>query len=81
VLADLLAASPSQAKQIALRLAARGYAQRGGSQGWTRLTDEGRRLARRASDALEDEMARRLADIDRNAVVLGAATLSALAAG
>ncbi|MDX6495343.1 MAG: hypothetical protein QOE17_1329 [Gaiellales bacterium] len=81
VLADLLAASPSQAKQIALRLAARGYAQRGGSQGWTRLTDEGRRLARRASDALEDEMARRLGDIDRNAVVLGAATLSALAAG
>jgi DNA-binding MarR family transcriptional regulator len=81
VLADLLAASPSQAKQIALRLAARGYAHRGGSQGRTRLTDEGRRLARRASDALEDEMARRLGDIDRNAVVLGAATLSALAAG
>ena len=81
VLADLLAASPSQAKQIALRLAARGYAHRGGSQGQTRLTDEGRRLARRASDALEDEMARRLGDIDRNAVVLGAATLSALAAG
>ena len=81
VLADLLAASPSQAKQIALRLAARGYAQRGGAQGWTRLTDEGRRLARQASDALEDEMARRLGDIDRNAVVLGAATLSALAAG
>jgi DNA-binding MarR family transcriptional regulator len=81
MLADLLAASPSQAKQIALRLAARGYAHRGGSQGRTRLTDEGRRLARRASDALEDEMARRLGDIDRNAVVLGAATLSALAAG
>jgi DNA-binding MarR family transcriptional regulator len=81
VLADLLAASPSQAKQIALRLAARGYAHRGGSQGRTRLTDEGRRLARQASDALEDEMARRLGDIDRNAVVLGAATLSALAAG
>jgi hypothetical protein len=35
VLADLLAASPSQAKQIALRLAARGYAQRRGSQGST----------------------------------------------
>jgi DNA-binding MarR family transcriptional regulator len=81
VLADLLAASPSQAKQIALRLAARGYAHRGGSQGRTRLTEEGRRLARQASDALEDEMARRLGDIDRNAVVLGAATLSALAAG
>ena len=81
VLADLLAASPSQAKQIALRLAARGYAHRGGSQGRTLLTDEGRRLARRASDALEDERARRLGDIDRNAVVLGAATLSALAAG
>jgi DNA-binding MarR family transcriptional regulator len=80
VLADLLAASPSQAKQIALRLAARGYATRRGAQGSTRLTDEGRLLARRASDALEDEMARRLGDIDRCAVILGAATLSALAA-
>ena len=80
VLADLLAASTSQAKQIALRLAARGYAQRRGSQGSTRLTDEGRKLARHAADALEDEMARRLGDIDRRAVMLGAATLSALAA-
>jgi DNA-binding MarR family transcriptional regulator len=81
VLADLLAASPSQAKQIALRLAARGYAQRRGSQGSTRLTDEGRRLARRASDVLEDEMSRRLGDIDRSTRALGAATLSALADG
>ena len=80
MLADLLAASPSQAKQIALRLAARGYASRRGSQGTTRLTDEGRLLARRAGDALEDEMARRLGGIDRHAVILGAATLSALAA-
>jgi Mn-dependent DtxR family transcriptional regulator len=80
VLSELLAASPSQAKQIALRLAARGYAQRHGGQGRTQLTDEGRRLARRASDALEDEMSRRLGDIDRRAVELGAATLSALAA-
>jgi DNA-binding MarR family transcriptional regulator len=47
VLADLLAASPSQAKQIALRLAARGYATRRGAQGSTRLTDEGRQLAAR----------------------------------
>jgi DNA-binding MarR family transcriptional regulator len=80
VLSELLAASPSQAKQIALRLAARGYAQRHGGQGRTQLTDEGRRLARRASDALEDEMSRRLGDIDRRTVELGAATLSALAA-
>ena len=80
VLADQLAASPSQAKQIALRLAARGYAQRRGSQGSTRLTDEGRRLAQRAGDALEDAMARRLGDIDPRALMIGAATLSALAA-
>jgi DNA-binding MarR family transcriptional regulator len=79
-LSEVLAASPSQAKQIALRLAARGYATRRGAQGSTRLTDEGRQLARRASDALEDEMARRLGGIDRHAVILGAATLSALAA-
>jgi DNA-binding MarR family transcriptional regulator len=80
VLADLLAASPSQAKQIALRLAARGYAHRGGSQGRTWLTDEGRKLAERAGDVLEDEMSRRLGDIDRRALALGAATLTALAA-
>ena len=80
VLSELLAASPSQAKQIALRLAARGYAHREGPQGRTTLTAEGRRLARDASEALEDEMARRLGDIDRGAVELGAASLSALAA-
>ena len=79
-LSELLAASPSQAKQIALRLAARGYAERRGSQGSTRLTEEGRRLADAAGEALEDEMTRRLGDIDRGAVVLGAASLSALAA-
>jgi DNA-binding MarR family transcriptional regulator len=79
-LSELLAASPSQAKQIALRLAARGYAERRGSQGSTRLTAEGRRLADAAGEALEDEMTRRLGDIDRGAVVLGAASLSALAA-
>ena len=80
VLSELLAASASQAKQIALRLAARGYAERRGSQGRTWLTDEGRLLARHASEALEDEMLRRLSDIDRRAVALGAATLSAIAA-
>jgi DNA-binding MarR family transcriptional regulator len=80
VLADLLAASQSQAKQIALRLAARGYVHRRGSQGRTWLTDEGRRLALHAGDVLEDEMARRLGDIDRRVLALGAATLTALAA-
>lgn len=81
MLSEQLAASSSQAKQIALRLAARGYAERRGAQGRTRLTDEGRALARRASDALEDEMARRVGDMDRGAVELGAASLSALAGG
>ena len=45
------------------------------------VSPEGRRLARQASDVLEDEMSRRLGDIDRSTRALGAATLSALADG
>ena len=41
-LSELLAASTSQAKQIALRLAARGYVERSGAQGSTQLTEPGR---------------------------------------
>jgi len=78
-LADQLAASPSQAKQIALRLAARGYAERGGPQGRTRLTAAGRELATAASTALHLSMARRISRIERDTVARGSATLSALA--
>ena len=48
-LSELLAASTSQAKQIALRLAARGYVKRSGSQGSTLLTESGRELATAAA--------------------------------
>ena len=78
-LADQLAASPSQAKQIALRLAARGYVERGGPQGRTRLTEAGRRLAGSAAQSLQLSMARRISRIERDTVARGAATLNALA--
>lgn len=78
-LSDQLAASPSQAKQIALRLAARGYVERSGPQGRTRLTEAGRTLAASASTALQLSMARRISRIERDTVARGSATLSALA--
>ena len=78
-LAEQLAASPSQAKQIALRLAARGYVERGGPQGRTALTASGRRLAESASESLQVSMARKISRMPRETVARGAATLSALA--
>ena len=80
VLADLLAASQSQAKQIALRLAARGYAERHGSLGRTRLTEQGRELASNAGRMLEYEISARLDRIEPDMVARGAATLTALVA-
>jgi DNA-binding MarR family transcriptional regulator len=77
-LADQLAASPSQAKQIALRLAARGYVERGGPQGRTRLTAAGRELAGAASAALQGSMVRRISRIERETVARGSAALNAL---
>jgi hypothetical protein len=79
-LSDQLAASPSQAKQIALRLASRGYAARSGPKGRTRLTAAGRELAVLAAGRLERAMMRRLGRIERDTVALGTATLNALAA-
>ncbi|MDX6532948.1 MAG: hypothetical protein QOJ13_787 [Gaiellales bacterium] len=79
-LAGLLAASPSQAKQIALRLGARGLVNRAGAQGRTSLTDQGRRLAATATAALGQEIARRLNEIDAGAVDDGAAALAAIVA-
>jgi Mn-dependent DtxR family transcriptional regulator len=58
-LSELLAASTSQAKQIALRLAARGYVERSGAHGSTQLTDSGRDLATAAGQRLERKVTRR----------------------
>jgi hypothetical protein len=77
-LADRIAASTSQAKQIALRLARYGYATRGGAHGRTCLTDEGRMLAARATERLELEIGRRLSGIESSARELGGAALVAL---
>jgi Mn-dependent DtxR family transcriptional regulator len=78
-LSEQLAASPSQAKQIALRLAARGYVERSGPQGRTSLTEAGRRLADSAARSLQVSMARRISRIERDTVARGAATLNTLA--
>jgi DNA-binding MarR family transcriptional regulator len=79
-LSEQLAASTSQAKQIALRLAARGYAERTGPQGRTKLTSAGRELAHASASRLEHAMTRRLRRIERDTVARGTATLNAIAA-
>jgi Mn-dependent DtxR family transcriptional regulator len=79
-LSELLAASTSQAKQIALRLAARGYVERSGAQGSTQLTDVGRDLAITAGNRLERTVARRLRRLEPAIVERGATSLSALVA-
>lgn len=78
-LAEQLAASPSQAKQIALRLAARGYAERNGPQGRTTLTESGRRLADSTAESLQISMSRKISRMHRDTVAQGAATLNAIA--
>ena len=80
-LSEQLAASPSQAKQIALRLASRGLAERSGSQGRTRLTESGRDLANDAIRMLEYEICSRLNRIEPGTVARGAAQLNALVSG
>jgi DNA-binding MarR family transcriptional regulator len=80
-LSEQLAASPSQAKQIALRLASRGFAERSGSQGRTRLTESGRDLANDAIRMLEYEICSRLNRIEPGTVARGAAQLNALVSG
>ena len=77
-LADLLAASSSQAKQLALRLCAAGYAMRLGSSGRTALTPAGWEIARRAERALAREIERRLGGIDSGAIARGTASLASL---
>jgi DNA-binding MarR family transcriptional regulator len=77
-LSEVLASSPSQAKQIALRLAARGYVERGGGHGRTTLTPMGRELAERATDSLRDEIAARVARIESGAVAQASHALGSL---
>jgi DNA-binding MarR family transcriptional regulator len=77
-LSEVLASSPSQAKQIALRLAARGYVERGGNHGSTELTPLGRVLAEQATGALRDEIAVRVARIESGAVVQASHALGSL---
>ena len=77
-LSEVLAASPSQAKQIALRLAARGYVERGGGHGRTELTPLGRELAEQTTGALRDEIAARVARIESGAVAQASHALGSL---
>ena len=65
-----------QAKQLALRLCARGIAVRRGAFGRTELTDAGRDLALEAETRLEDVVAGRMAGMDPTLRVLGGATLA-----
>jgi Mn-dependent DtxR family transcriptional regulator len=78
VLSELLAASTSQAKQIALRLAARGYVKRSGAHGSTLLTESGRDLATAAGERLERKVTRRLRRLDPAVVERGTASLNTL---
>jgi len=77
-LSELLAASTSQAKQIALRLAARGYVKRSGAHGSTLLTESGRDLAIAAGQRLERKVTRRLRRLEPAVVERGTSSLNAL---
>jgi hypothetical protein len=78
-LSDLLSASSSQAKQIALRLCGQGYAVRSGAKGRTSLTPEGFATASQIGRELERAMAARLARLGERAVADDGAALTALA--
>jgi Mn-dependent DtxR family transcriptional regulator len=77
-LSEMLAASTGQAKQIALRLAARGLVERSGAHGSTLLTESGRDLATAAGQRLERTATRRLRRLEPAVVERGAASLNAL---
>jgi DNA-binding MarR family transcriptional regulator len=77
-LSEMLAASTSQAKQIALRLAARGLVERSGAHGSTLLTESGRDLATAAGQRLERNVTRRLRRLEPAVVERGAASLNTL---
>jgi hypothetical protein len=77
-LAQTLSTSSSQAKQIALRLTARGLALRSGPHGNTELTETGYELAGRANEALEREIAARISKIEAGALAGGSAAIGRL---
>jgi hypothetical protein len=75
-LADQLSASPSQAKQLALRLCGRGMAQRGSHSGRTELTPLGSAVADTAERHIEHMVADRMRRIDDSARIRGRTTLA-----
>ena len=77
-LADRLAASTSQAKQLALRLCGHGMASRGGKAGYTELTAYGRAVAESAEIQLGQAISARMRAIDQDTRVAGIATLADL---
>lgn len=77
-LAERLSASTSQAKQLALRLSARGLASREGSNGLTELTPLGAALAESANRQLERTIESHMAEVDDLTRLAAGATLAAL---
>jgi hypothetical protein len=77
-LAQRLAASNSQAKQLALRLTRRGIAVRSGSSGHTQLTALGEALAETADRHVEQAIAERMVEIDDRARINGGSMLAQL---
>lgn len=77
-LADQLAASSSQAKQLALRLCARGMAERESPSGRTELTPLGAAVADSAERELRDTMHERMSRIDDTSRLHGRETLAEL---
>jgi hypothetical protein len=75
-LAEQLSASPSQAKQLALRLCARGMALRGSHSGRTELTPLGSAVADTAERHIERMVTDRMRGIDDAARVRGRTTLA-----
>jgi DNA-binding MarR family transcriptional regulator len=78
VLAEQLAASPSQAKQLALRLCGRGMAERGTPSGRTELTPLGAAVADSAERDLRSAMAERISRIDDTSLIQGREILADL---
>ena len=77
-LAERLAASTSQAKQLALRLTRRGIAVRSGASGHTKLTPLGEALAESANRHVERAVRERMQEIDDHSRIMGGSMLAQL---
>ncbi len=77
-LAQRLAASSSQAKQLALRLTRRGIATRSGASGHTKLTPLGEALAETADRHVEQAVRERMLEVDDHSRILGGSMLAQL---